>query len=63
VWKLSYDLYYMKNRSLAMDVRILLRTAVVPFERGQFAEPAMRPLIFGPPELPEQRGPRVETAR
>jgi exopolysaccharide biosynthesis polyprenyl glycosylphosphotransferase len=28
-WKLSYDLYYLKNSSIAMDLGIMLRTAAV----------------------------------
>ncbi len=58
--KLSYDLYYLKNRSLVMDLRILLRTALVPFEGDQFAEPAPCPLIFG---IPEPRSPQLEPSR
>ena len=59
VLKLSYDLYYLKNWSLGLDLRILLRTAVVPFQSGQFAEPVLRPLIFG---IPEQRSGELETS-
>jgi nucleoside-diphosphate-sugar epimerase/lipopolysaccharide/colanic/teichoic acid biosynthesis glycosyltransferase len=64
VWKLSHDLYYLKNRSFGLDLKILLLTIATPFARNQFAEPEQRPLIFGPqPEqdaawLPEDRADR-----
>lgn len=32
--KLSYDLYYIKNRSLALDVRIILRTLQILMKRA-----------------------------
>jgi exopolysaccharide biosynthesis polyprenyl glycosylphosphotransferase len=46
MWKLSHDLYYLKHRSLALDVKILLKTLQV-FGLPQFAEPADLPFIFG----------------
>jgi lipopolysaccharide/colanic/teichoic acid biosynthesis glycosyltransferase len=32
--KLSYDLYYIKNRSLALDIKITLRTLQILFKRA-----------------------------
>ena len=58
VWKLSHDLYYLKNASLLLDVRILLRTLAMPFRPPQFDEPAPRPFVFGP----ATEDPRSETA-
>jgi lipopolysaccharide/colanic/teichoic acid biosynthesis glycosyltransferase len=58
VLKLSYDLYYLKNWSLALDLKILLRTALVPFQSDQFAEPVLGPLIFA---VQEQRAAQLES--
>ena len=33
------DIYYLRNRSLALDVRILCRTLTVPFSKPSFKQP------------------------
>ena len=55
-WKLSHDLYYVKHRSLLLDLRILAATLATPFAAEPFAEPESRPLILGHPavEMPQE---------
>jgi exopolysaccharide biosynthesis polyprenyl glycosylphosphotransferase len=55
LWKLSHDLYYLKNFSPWLDVKILLGTLLLPFSRPRPDEPA-RPFVSGMPSeepLPE----------
>lgn len=52
--KLSHDLYYLKRRSLMLDLEIVARTVATPFTQQQFAEPVARPFIIGlEPDEPE----------
>jgi exopolysaccharide biosynthesis polyprenyl glycosylphosphotransferase len=46
-WKLSHDLFYLRHRSLSLDLKILAMTLTAPFSRHQFAELEHRPLVFG----------------
>jgi lipopolysaccharide/colanic/teichoic acid biosynthesis glycosyltransferase len=51
--KLSYDLYYVKHRSLALDVRILLSTFAFMGTAAGFGETSNLPFVFG---IPIERG-------
>jgi exopolysaccharide biosynthesis polyprenyl glycosylphosphotransferase len=51
-WKLSHDLFYLKNRSLGLDAKILLKTVRTTYAKPQFGEPRHLPFVFGV-ELPE----------
>jgi exopolysaccharide biosynthesis polyprenyl glycosylphosphotransferase len=44
-WKLAYDLYYLKHRSLAFDVAILAATIRTLFEHQHAVEPPITPFI------------------
>ena len=46
VWKLSHDLFYLRHRSMRLDLKILAMTLKTPFSQ-QFAELANRPFVFG----------------
>ena len=46
LWKLCHDLYYLKHRSLALDLRILWRTLRMPLTRDQYGEPPVIPFVF-----------------
>ena len=39
VWKLAHDLYYLRHRSVALDVAILVATARAMFVPSQYLEP------------------------
>jgi exopolysaccharide biosynthesis polyprenyl glycosylphosphotransferase len=47
--KLSHDLYYVKHRSLALDVKILLSTLPVTGSVARFGETSSLPFVFGIP--------------
>jgi hypothetical protein len=54
MWKLSHDLYYLRHRSFALDVKILLATIVTSCSPPQFREPRQLPFVLGiPAELAE----------
>jgi exopolysaccharide biosynthesis polyprenyl glycosylphosphotransferase len=46
-WKLSHDLFYVKNRSLGLDVKILLKTVRTTYAKPLFGEPRHLPFVFG----------------
>jgi exopolysaccharide biosynthesis polyprenyl glycosylphosphotransferase len=46
LWKLCHDLYYLKHRSMALDLRILWRTLRIPLMRDQYREPPVVPFVF-----------------
>jgi len=54
LWKLSHDLYYLKHRSMWLDLKIVLRTTT-GLRADQFAEPRSVPFVFqgGLESLPE----------
>jgi hypothetical protein len=47
--KLSHDLYYVKHRSLALDVKILLATFALTKPVARFGETSNLPFVFGMP--------------
>ena len=49
LWKLSHDLYYLKHASVALDVKILVRTVALAAQPLEFGEPQLRPFVFGFP--------------
>jgi exopolysaccharide biosynthesis polyprenyl glycosylphosphotransferase len=59
-WKLSHDLYYLRHRSLRLDVRILLTTLKTPFSPHQFGELQPHPLVFD--MLVEDPEPELQVA-
>jgi exopolysaccharide biosynthesis polyprenyl glycosylphosphotransferase len=46
LWKLSYDLYYLKHRSMWLDLRILWRTLRTPLVREQYRDTRIIPFVF-----------------
>jgi exopolysaccharide biosynthesis polyprenyl glycosylphosphotransferase len=46
LWKLSYDLYYLKHRSMWLDLRILWRTLRIPLMRDPYRDTPMIPFVF-----------------
>lgn len=54
-WKLSYDLYYLKHRSLFFDLRILLESIWQALAGQQFAEPRQTPVVISLMNEPANR--------
>ena len=59
-WKLSHDLYYLRHRSLRLDLKILAKTVKLLFESNQFAEMQPHPLVFD--MLLEDPDPELQVA-
>lgn len=47
-WKLCHDLYYLKHRSLALDLKILLRTVLAVRADHQWRESRSTPFVQTP---------------
>jgi hypothetical protein len=47
-WKLCHDLYYLKHRSLALDLKILLRTVLAVLADHQWRESRSTPFVQTP---------------
>lgn len=59
-WKVAHDLYYLKHRSIALDLTILWRTAMICLRDSQYAdEPLPTPFVGRPVRAVEPGGGSV----
>src|SRR5215207_4359004 len=46
LWKLSHDLFYLKHRSTALDLKVMWRTLVTILARDQYRDTPVVPFVF-----------------
>jgi lipopolysaccharide/colanic/teichoic acid biosynthesis glycosyltransferase len=59
-WKLSHDLYYLKRRSLAFDLYVLLASIWKALAGNPFEEPRRTPVVVRDMSEPKGRGASVD---